>query len=678
MQLFYIDAIPGSGKTEYFIERAIALLQNPDPDHVLVYAAPTHKLIEETYRRLVTKFGVSSERIQLISQMTGRPTLVLQRLFGRSTPLVDRVRMGSVVLVSQEALLRMDMGQVNFKLARLFFDETCKIVHGTAHLGAGFVLRPDTPLIDKAREKNYVLSRYMPQHKDQIKDTLAGALKTFHDSQSPFYKETYVVKHQGTTTVSLTAFAIWKPEMLFRAFEQVTVTASFFKDSQLYLYLTQNGTKLVNLLMQKNLSEALRKIRRRAELIINSTIERARVGVLLEEATTRVLTTKLLGEGVVFPTKSELGAYFKEHPLLLRQSVMGVLSAVRTARADMRESAIRASLDLHFETEEQRLIAPWSRPPLLVLIERSFAMIQQWSNFHGRKPQTLLIPNSPGLFNDLRQRYWLSHMPYANLVATASLFGPPEDGPINIELLRGPTKKLFLSMSMRDVAVLQEVRHKTEMRLLSVSESPVLHGLNTLTDHTVFVHLAALNPTPMQHIFFEFLIPGYDPESDYCADSIAQLLYRTNLRNPKSKEQVLVILPYEATVQLLETKLGLEIGKFKRIGKPTLTGTNLSHAIVRAGVRERAPYRGKWHGVPKEVRQKVKALRTSIIRFKERADLSAANGQMRSAERSIQKGNLKLAELRQMQRDMEIAYSRKLECVTEGLTDLKLRRFNKA
>lgn len=668
MQLFYIDTIPGSGKTEYFIEQAIELLRNTDPGHVLLYAAPTYRLLEETHRRLIDKFG-ESDRIHFVTSTDGRPTARIQQLFGRGSSRIEKAKMGSVVLVTQEALLRMDMKQVNFKLTRLFFDETCKIVHGTSYLGRNFA-DADAPLVDLARDRNYVLSKYNTALK-AARSTLNNALQVFHRSQSPFYKETFVVKHIGSKTLGLTAFTIWKPEILFKAFEQVTVTASFFKDSQLYLYLQQNNAHLVNLLAQKNLSPALAHIKKRAELILESTISRARVGVLLQPSDTRVLTSKLLGEGLVFARNSELGTYFDGTPRILRRSVQNVIAAIQEKRGDATSSSIRRALKFEHASHEQKVVAPWVRPPLFVLIERAFSMIHQWSAFYGQEPRTLMIPNSPGLLPEARQRQWLGHIPYANLVATASLFGPPEDGPVNLNLMRTATRKIFQTLTHPDAKVLQEVHTRSKERLLSVSESPVLHGLNTLTDHTVFVHLAALNPTPMQHIFFEFLIPGYDPESDYCADSIAQLLYRTNLRNPKSKRKVLVVLPYEATAQLLEIKLGIAPGALKRTGTPSLIGTNLSQAVVATGERDRADYHGKWFGIPADVKTRVRTMRQSIAQFEKRAKAARANGSEKSADRSFMKGRSKLKELLQMKRDMEIAYSRNMDFVMAKLPAFK-------
>lgn len=51
-EFHFIDAMPGAGKTEYFVTRAIRLLGQKKPDRTLIYVAPTILLLKEALSRI--------------------------------------------------------------------------------------------------------------------------------------------------------------------------------------------------------------------------------------------------------------------------------------------------------------------------------------------------------------------------------------------------------------------------------------------------------------------------------------------------------------------------------------------------------------------------------------------------------------------------------------------------
>lgn len=123
-----LDAMPGAGKTEYFVEHAARLITSGKKDRVLVYAAPTTFLLEEVIARILKKIHVPySEKV-----FAGRFNLEFEngctvfRAYGNGKDRVDVSALvsslfgvptkdlgiasapkGSIILITHEGLLRL-------------------------------------------------------------------------------------------------------------------------------------------------------------------------------------------------------------------------------------------------------------------------------------------------------------------------------------------------------------------------------------------------------------------------------------------------------------------------------------------------------------------------------------------------------------------------------------------
>lgn len=78
------------------------------------------------------------------------------------------------------------------------------------------------------------------------------------------------------------------------------------------------------------------------------------------------------------------------------------------------------------------------------------------------------------------------------------------------------------------------------------------YGLNRYSKTHIATYLAAINPDLRQTNFMKaFLGPSYDIKDDYTADTCLQCVSRTSIRDTKSKEPVLLIVPDLALAQML-------------------------------------------------------------------------------------------------------------------------------
>lgn len=122
-----LDAMPGAGKTEYFVEHAARMINSGKKDKVLVYAAPTTFLLDEVIARILKKVTVNhttfdfEDRVNLNfatgctlyrafgeSKTVDVSTLV-SSLFGVPTKAdcIPPAKLGSIILLTHEGLLRL-------------------------------------------------------------------------------------------------------------------------------------------------------------------------------------------------------------------------------------------------------------------------------------------------------------------------------------------------------------------------------------------------------------------------------------------------------------------------------------------------------------------------------------------------------------------------------------------
>lgn len=161
----YVDAMPGAGKTEYFVNQAANLLAKESANYILVYVAPTVVLLRETYRRVAAKASAESmARVRVVADpkkvvplfkaldftpLRDQPSTALNYLFGLITEqqyldvkyasgfvhdLKEHAQLGTVIMTTHESFARVgryDTTGQDFALLQrmvVIFDEARKCV----------------------------------------------------------------------------------------------------------------------------------------------------------------------------------------------------------------------------------------------------------------------------------------------------------------------------------------------------------------------------------------------------------------------------------------------------------------------------------------------------------------------------------------------------------------------
>ena len=157
----FVDAMPGAGKTEYFVTRAIQLLSKGRADRALIYVAPTILLLKEALRRIAAHPGFKKQMERKITLVTTTnkirrddlpmrcvlhneaPRKVINYLLGLSNSCGDMdklpptIQLGDLILTTHESFVQVnhrDPTGRDFSILRqceVIFDEArhCVIEH---------------------------------------------------------------------------------------------------------------------------------------------------------------------------------------------------------------------------------------------------------------------------------------------------------------------------------------------------------------------------------------------------------------------------------------------------------------------------------------------------------------------------------------------------------------------
>ena len=84
----YIDAMPGAGKTEYFVEHAVAMLRSKSSTYSMIYVAPTVALLVEAYTRVYTHPKFKDQLSRKIT-MVATPSTIRSKSNGLECNVID-------------------------------------------------------------------------------------------------------------------------------------------------------------------------------------------------------------------------------------------------------------------------------------------------------------------------------------------------------------------------------------------------------------------------------------------------------------------------------------------------------------------------------------------------------------------------------------------------------------
>jgi len=316
----YIDAMPGAGKTAFFIDKAVSLLNKKDPSDILLYAAPTVNLLKETLARIETHANFRAafrSRIFLVStyrpsiekrclHFNTRPISTINYIFGlideskllREIDVPSRVvRAGDVVLTTHESFLQVQNDPSNFQLLRkvtVIFDEARHCVMAQYNLkglrNSDFGHMKDLFELDsvasrqnklasdlvgrwkvfriKSAPSKAALAEVYAKTNDYVPNAMSLIRRVICDYSASGRASVYVLVENNldivlkgpTEMAAANMFSILRPTNLFDGYKRVILTSAFFTDSQMYHFLRVDGHEFVDLLATSK-DVAIRKIR---------------------------------------------------------------------------------------------------------------------------------------------------------------------------------------------------------------------------------------------------------------------------------------------------------------------------------------------------------------------------------------------------------------------------------
>jgi len=675
-KFYYIDAMPGAGKTEYFVSRAVKLLMTDDPRIILVYVAPTVALIREAYARVLVRledeldlkpkawarakaraiantFVVANpnsvERVfkpkkdetrhlqyQVISDP---PSFALNYLFGITSrddyrsrkytrgffhSLEGPVPFGSLIMTTHESFVRVrrfDEADSSFDLLKkmeIIFDEARKCVLSSKRMvlknsymrlllldlmDIEVVKAKSTPLLKGLTMSQWTLGQVATlKSADEFKQRFQVPSLTLlpaqvRDIRSQFEK---AAASEGRGAMFLLSnfnpedmidraernvllYLVQKPTSLFDGYGRVILTSAFFRDSQMFHFLREDGHVFIDLQKHSKSKDtpSIKSISERDARLRAAASKRLVVAPLLKpptnmdgEATQRNLTRALLDFGMVIPTKLAAQIQGKLSPQMPIGEVLSRLAADKHV------------MPAHPELEAE--LKKFTVPPLWVLIWQAAKIFVGWSKGQpnmGYHPLSLLTLNAPRKGEETHGRTWAPNgIHYLGIIYRIVAYG-------HFVSKHGRNHD-YSGSDAEDAETLQEADRMGDVwpqRLsnilfsgrpevvFTVPRTPQLHGINKYSNRRGFTHLAALNPDPGLIRVYAGLIPKYDVDQDHSIENLVQTLYRTNLRDPDGVGPVLMIVPYMTGAHLLAKKIKCE--PFKVWCVPTLTPLRHSKTV---------------------------------------------------------------------------------------------------
>jgi hypothetical protein len=582
---YYIDAIPGAGKTEYFVNLAERHLRNGSKK-ILMYVAPTARLLHETLRRLSVRPGVRTKDIWMVldnSRVTDwadpgyvppsarwvrdQPATAInyllglmgqedydaakyKRLYAKSC---DRqLQAGDIVFTTHETFLRVRAAHKDSKLRdiHVVFDEARNcVLSSKAVTLPGREWKEFIPCIDledvdtskKSSAKGWhvflvkrikstqeVMQSFKVDKKSKIPEGIKDVIKLYEQSAKSGRTDMYMLAFEDLKDSVLSGdnkrvsvHITLRPTRLFSGYGRVTLTAAFLKYSQMYHFLKKEGNKFVDL-TEKSDSPSIRSIVARSKSLQQGVKRRLRVAPLMP---------------VVKTVDGKIKRQTLSSHMLLNNWVVPV----------------------DFQGKTPGSI--YDSPPLWVMLREAGIIFDEWRKKHDSNLPLLTTINV-----DSGQK-WQEGVRFLSVIhsirAIGHLYAPVE----RQHFLRASEKTDIELTSPFWIDFFKKTLFDTSDKF-EIPQSPSLYGVNSYSHLHAFAHLAALNPSPDLIKLYSSVLPDYDVDLDHSIDNLVQMLYRTNLRDPEGREPVLLIVPHHSTAMMLARKIGID--GFKIFKKPTM------------------------------------------------------------------------------------------------------------
>lgn len=590
-----LDSMPGSGKTEYFVKQATSSLQKENPNHILLYVAPTAKLLQEVYTRLQkhndlnllkkkVKIAISSEHHTDFNNTLGylcpTPVAYLDYALGLITKQeaelkdvygVDVAKPGDIILTTHQSFLLIkenpSKGLTLDTLSNtwVIFDEARRCVTNNftltlpsailAHLS---LFSPQKIPLNKNKYKDVNLLKLtkapsklelksaleltsndrLPDDVIKIVSLVKGSVVSGRASVHILVRSRYDdLIDSASKSKPVSVFTIISPERLFQNYGKVTLTSAFFKDSQMYQFLKKQGASFRFLLDLEKLPPTLRGIKDR-DLKLRMLASKNLYYASLLDGTDQLRSSNRY--------KHKLTTYLLTNSVVVPKSFVSKLDSFKDSRNINRDKLLKECIKcpekITPNENDIRLLKKYIVPPLWVLMFQAYHILKDW--YKSDKFKALTILNS----RESVKRWIPGNITFREAIADARANNASQDEDV--------TKQTNINRKFMPEFWSKFFEHTKGC--LTIPRTPSLQGLNEWSNYNHFIHLGALNPDPNLILVFEILLPDYDIDSDHYLDNLVQTLYRTSLRNPESTEKVLMIVPFSRASRELYLKLELK------------------------------------------------------------------------------------------------------------------------
>ena len=631
-EFHYISAMPGAGKTEYFVQRAVEYIRRNKSNMPIIYAAPTIQLLVEAQKRIFKELKTPQHRnaaVIIVSSSTDElkqekeahyfvepPANAMNYMLGlvgeveyarsaklragQKLNLVGRNRnQYKVLLITHEAFVKIARVAEPKDYPRLasttvFFDEARQCIakevelHSKAvtpadirHLGNVLRFQYATEANSvksrdgkerkfgyfnvvgmvpnkKAIAKEFGVSKYLEvsapvrRFLQKLAETCASGRNVMTVKlETKFSKGKWLPDFSNTAFVP---FTVMRPTELFSGYHHVVLMSAMFKDSQMWKILNASSKhSFIDMLSEDSIyyappgvKGALKSILKRHEKNLDVIQERLRC-IPLTAANTDALSLTYLNTSCMLPMGLDA-----------RLAKAAEYATDKEKRVDLIKSVVNG-VTVFGDKELSKELHEYAVPPLWVAMRAAYRALKE-----AGCTEALLFINTKK-----NSRVWEpAQINYIDMVRDALKHEEGGDEHLTTEESRQGG-----CIDPRWMKWLHAVCHGRGKFFLAPRTTSV-RGLNVYKHHTGYVHLAALNQEPDMYEFCERTLPTYNVDLDNVIDNVLQTLYRTNLREPDSKEKIYMVTSNSYAIDQLAKKVFRNsTKKFKLLAgyKPELT-----------------------------------------------------------------------------------------------------------
>lgn len=546
--IHYVNALPGAGKTWTFDHHIARPHVEDKHNSLLVYAAPTDRLLDERHEALI-RLGVSPKRMVRISSRNTELNVVEDFRTALAGHGDIRARPdGTIILCTHECLARLPDDINKRERVVVVYDEAraCLQDNYALHLPDDvfqFLTEPREHLTDGGRRLSTRLISKVPifekssgadsesiyiwkwsNHRiplptvKEIQDHLPKTVRSkerarnIRDFLSNIHSsslDVYVSIERKQAQAEYVVSNVFSPSRMFRGFSKVLILSAFFESSQMYQFLAKSNQIDRTPLTLKD--------------ITRKYVDRKRLIALLERMRNVRLTYVYdLGDRTL--TKSEMQQAVVVQAKIDAETAKKIHCAWHDVYPTKPETYRSVYNSFSEEGDRALYMSDFKRAPAFKILR---AMDRRFTLLGG------VIPHMVDTSIKLQQAFMKrAKLPYESLpIGINPRYNSYKEGDSKI----WDAEELD-AFNQRDRLYKRPEKGEIIMRL------PIsAHGLNAFRDLHSCAFLASMKYSRREHTFLKRTIAEYNPAVDRTLDYALQLLWRCNVRMPNEDPVLLIV-----------------------------------------------------------------------------------------------------------------------------------------